>query len=94
MDIPEMYVDPVTGAQIETDGRKVWVNNPICLARFCPVSAEVFPKMNSAAHEGYLFHTTTHHTGALEWADFVQAVKTHHDIIIPDVFRPTYTKAN
>lgn len=27
---------------IETDGRTMWVNAPNCVARFCPISAEIY----------------------------------------------------
>jgi hypothetical protein len=34
--------DATAAYEIETDGRTVWLNAPTCVARFCPISAEIF----------------------------------------------------
>jgi hypothetical protein len=73
--------------KITTDGRVVWVNTEKgCIARFCPVSGEVFSHAFVADNEE--FYYTTPGSDKNGWADFVDKVKSVYEIDVPEKFRP------
>jgi hypothetical protein len=70
--------------EIRTDGRTVWVDRIVTLARFCPVSGEIdgaTPEMRP--------HVNMKPTWD-DWHWFFARVKEVHGISIPDRFRPSY----
>jgi hypothetical protein len=77
--------------QVKTDGRTVWVNSGksgCCLARFCPLSGEVMPDVDHPEYgNGYLARVKPpargYRTTTQEWYKFIDAVKEHHGIDIP-----------
>ena len=72
--------------EVTSDGRTVWINGPLLLARFCPVSREFCPaedQMWTTAHPDYK-------PTAADWDDFVERVKSLFGIEIPARHRPLY----
>jgi hypothetical protein len=67
--------------QIDTDGRTVWVNRPDCIARFCPVSGEVY----SCYEDGYVLTAPI-------WGDWKEAVFEKYQIEVADKFQPKWSK--
>ena len=79
--VPEVVEDTGPKYEITTDDRTVWINGPNCLARFCPVSGEIFPSEGGSRP---LIMTGPY------WRVWVAAVKEHLDIEVPDTYKPNW----
>lgn len=91
--------------EVSSDGRTVWVNGPLLLARFCPISRE-YVKPSSKVSQGSVTDTdegvfvqplTVPHPekGPTEedWADFVASVQTRYGVRIEPKHKPAYIGA-
>ena len=71
--------------KVTTDGRTVWVNDPFCVASFCPEVAEIRdPALNGAP--SFFSEEPSYST----WQVFVQKVKEIHNIDIKDCHIPSW----
>lgn len=73
------YVEP----EITSDGETVWVNAPLCLARFGKNGIDV----HTADTSGCLY-CTHDATRPLDWETFKAKVWEHHGIAVTDEFKP------
>jgi hypothetical protein len=72
-------------AEITTDGRTVWINRPILIGRFCPISGEVVV--------GRDVETRVHpdkKPGQADWEWFKARMLEEHRVDVEDSFRPGY----
>lgn len=77
--------------QIETDGVTVWVtgSDGSCVGRFGAMGVDIHHTVESQVANGVQCLLCTHgQTGPDHWDQFVAGMKTHHDITIPDRYRP------
>lgn len=83
-------------SDICSDGRTVWVNRGVCLARFCPVSHEYAAVVAEESSDGSGYreitipHGTTDLPIALHWKDFVTGVKNRWGFEIGPEHNPLY----
>ena len=72
---------------VTSDGRTVWVNAPVCVARFCPISREFFPTVEQS---WTIQHDDMKPTSD-DWKHFVEYVQSLFAITIADHHhRPLY----
>jgi hypothetical protein len=75
---------------------KVWVNAPLCVARFCRSSHEVIVNGKEAGKLGAQMRVTPHESGlgatVHDWNAFVRDVQARLDIHIAPRRRPKYIK--
>ncbi len=79
--------------EVMSDGRTVWVNRIALVARFCPVSHEIF---NDIGTEGFLY-VKRHPDDAptiQHWLAFVDLVKQRYHVTIEDEHLPLYIKGD
>ncbi len=86
----EMKVDDLEGIEVRSDGRTVWVNGKQgCVARFCPVSHEVWT--NGVEH-------VTNHPDIKpdfsHWKSFRKLVFDNYSIVINNKHIPLYLIPN
>lgn len=65
--------------EVTTDGRTVWVNGPLCIGRFCPVSAEVLRV------DGTMLYKSPP-----AWTWWLQMMRWEHGVMVPDDFKPKW----
>ena len=64
--------------EITTNGITVWVNNPICVGRFCRLSGEIFLGDQSISTKP-------------EWASWRKEMKVRVGVNVPEKFRPRWS---
>lgn len=72
--------------QIETDGRTVWVNAPLCIGRFCKLGGEVVKNKRCC------MSSLTKQTEP-NWQQWTKAMREVHGIDVPDKYRPEWCKS-
>jgi len=82
-------------SEVSSDGRTVWVNSGICLARFCPISREYAAVGADESSDGLSYEEITikHPEGGpfdTHWAEFVAGVKNRWGIEIGPEHNPLY----
>ena len=82
-------------SEVASDGRTVWINRGICLARFCPVSHEYAAVGVGDSSDGLSYEETTvkHPEGGpfdTHWAEFLVGVKNRWGIEIGPEHNPLY----
>ena len=79
------------GSEIISDGRTVWVNRPLCLARFGPICREFFVggllRGDGESPPVVVQHAVDGPTLA-DWEAFVESVKTLFGIDVSDKHKP------
>ena len=84
-----MKEEYIEGKQVMSDGRTVWVNDTICLARFCGTSYEIANGVEELdIYEGGAGGRTT----PTDWTKFKILVKKAHGILVPDEHKPNHLK--
>lgn len=63
-------------SDFSTNGRTVWINAPHCIARFCPLSGEIYPSTIIRQ----------------PWEDWVVSVKARLGIEVPQSLKPDWCK--
>ena len=83
------------GIEVSSDGRTVWVNKDVCLARFCPISHEYTAVVTDgvAYQEGTIPHNIPDMLIAAHWDNFVIGVKKRWGVKITNEHRPLYVYA-
>ncbi len=76
--------------QVESDGRTVWVNAPECIARFCPISGEVFQQHGDFADRQETLYMKRASDPKIDWKDWVGMVKKHHGVTVGEEYRPRF----
>ena len=71
--------------EITTDGRTVWVNAAVCLGRFSPFGVDVHKDAEGQMQSGL---QCLECSADSDWTTFVAAMLKHHDITVPDKYRP------
>jgi hypothetical protein len=74
--------------EVASNGRTVWVNNPACVARFCPVSREFQP----TAEQLWCINHDDAKPTMNDWQHFVDHVKSAFGVAIDAKHLPTYLK--
>jgi len=72
--------------EVSSNGHTVWVNAPLCVARFCPVSREFQPTMEQ-------FWCVEHPDmtpSMQDWQDFVSRVQSLFGVAVAEHHRPIY----
>jgi hypothetical protein len=83
-------------SEISSDGRTIWVNKGICVARFCPLSHEYAAVEARGSSNGLGYrellvpHNNTDLPMATQWVDFVVGVKNRWGIEIGPEHNPLY----
>jgi len=82
---------------ISSDGRTVWINKGVCIARFCPESREYVPVSRDDSRTGLEYEGGMRphpQEGATleDWLDFVNGVKGRWGIVIGQEHTPLYIK--
>lgn len=72
--------------EVASDGRTVWVNNPLCVARFCPISREFQPTVDQL----WCIQHEDKKPTAEDWDHFVEHVKSLFGVTIDQKHRPSY----
>jgi hypothetical protein len=91
-EIDELEAEDVSPPlQIDTDGRTVWVNAPLCVARFCFHSGEVVKQNPCCAVGGR--HSSSEFIHPANWEKWKAKVKEFHDIDVPDKYKPEWCDA-
>lgn len=80
---------------ITSDGRTVWVNSEVCLARFCPVSREYAAVIADASiglrsHEEVAVRHPDNGPSEADWIDFVSNVNDRWGIVVGQEHTPLY----
>lgn len=75
-------------AEIEGDGRTVWLNAPECLARFGLAGIDIHRGLAKQEEEGECLYCTHEITTPADWKTFVEKVKEFYGVLIPEKFRP------
>lgn len=88
-------VMPDGKTDVSSDGRTVWVNRGVCLARFCPVSHEYAAIGAEESSDGLSYSeiTVPHlQQGPFlpQWEDFLAGVKNRWGIEIGPEHNPLY----
>lgn len=77
--------------EVASDGRTVWINGGICLARFCPISHEF---LSVSSDQGNHPELTIRHSDEKSfssyWDAFVAGVKTRWEIEVGSEHKPLY----
>jgi hypothetical protein len=83
-------------SEVSSDGRTVWVNKEMCLARFCLLSHEYGAVRAEDSANGFEYRelTVPHNTTALQivdhWGNFVVGVKLRWGVEIGPEHTPLY----
>lgn len=76
--------------EVSSDGRTVWVNLVVCLARFCPTSREYAQvDQKEAKCVGHGDRTPT----PQDWDDFVREIEARWGITVEAEHTPLYIKS-
>lgn len=75
-------------AQIETDGKTVWVNRASCLARFGVMGIDVHRDILDQGVKGECLLCTHGPVTKKDWGVFKEAVKRFHNITVADKYMP------
>jgi hypothetical protein len=80
---------PDVDIEVESDGRTVWVNAPICIGRFCKSSGEIFciPKDRQAGSDAFFEFQEK-----ASWSWWTRRMFTAHGLTIPDKFKPEWAR--
>jgi hypothetical protein len=81
--------------EVVSNNDKVWVNAPICVARFCRSSHEVIADGKDAGKIDAQMQLTVHESGTptiLDWNAFVKDVQARLGIHIAPRRRPSYIR--
>jgi len=85
-----MRVDQLDGLEVRSDGRTVWVNGAEgCVARFCPVSHEVW--VNGTV---YVRNHPGHKPDFSHWKSFKQRVFDNYGVAVDNRHIPAYLVPN
>lgn len=74
--------------EVSSDGRTVWVNGPFCMARFSSTGWEIMEPAGMGVTD--FVETCLVTSPALDWEEFVGAVKKHHGVVVDKKFRPEF----
>lgn len=84
--------------EVSSDGRTVWVNAPLMVARFCPVSREFGPALGATegvamltAFEFGAWDTVKHvdaEPTAADWEAFKAEVQRRYGLVVSDEHKP------
>lgn len=70
--------------EIDTDGRTVWVNAPLCIGRFGVGGIDI----HTVAADGCLYCTHAE-TTLDDWHTFQIEMQALHGVTVPDRYKPT-----
>lgn len=77
--------EPKLKPEVVSDGRSVWVNSHRCLARFCPISFELF--LDDPRKDVVVRATEDR---LADWENFKTMVFKKYQVVVADRHRPTY----
>lgn len=81
--------------EVSSDGRTVWVNTVVCMARFCPVSREYAEVHAEESYSGFEYEegSVAHPEegpSLADWTKFMDGVKGRWGIVIGPEHTPLY----
>ncbi len=78
-------------ATVESDGKTVWVNAAVCLARFSKMGIDVHKdEAGQLASDDQCLDCKSGPCGISDWRQFQDSVFVHHKIVVSDAHAPKY----
>ena len=84
-----MIVEQQDRLEVASDGDTVWVNNPICIGRFCRYGIDLEPRLQ--AQIGAAAYPEAGNT-LIEWRLFQALFAEHYGITISEQHRPSFLR--